>query len=242
MSDPVGGRTEPGERPGGRPSTADWGPGVALLGTIGALFAGLFLALPIAVIDSDVGSDAASAASNIALQLATVVGFLLVPILVATKGNLDMGWGPLRRRLGITGFGWADLGWMLLAYLGFLAFAAVYSLFVGEPEQEEIADLFGPVVFQVLLVVVGASIAEEICFRGMLYGGLRTAMGPLAAALLSAGLWGVLHATTGLSAVPVLIGLGIALAFLFEKTGSIVPGIILHAINNSLALAILLSD
>jgi membrane protease YdiL (CAAX protease family) len=230
------------ERPGGRPSAADWGPGVALLGTLGALFAGLFLALPIAFIEPDVGSDAAGAAPNIVLQLATVAGFLIVPILVATKGNLDMGWEPLRRRLGITGFGWEDLGWALLAYLAFLSFAATYSQLVGTPDQEDVADLFGPVIFQVLLVVIGAAIAEEVCFRGMLYGGLRNAMGPIPAALLSAGLWGVLHATTGLSAVPVLIGLGIALALLFEKTGSIVPGIIVHAVNNSLALAVLLSD
>jgi membrane protease YdiL (CAAX protease family) len=231
----------PEARPGGRPSAADWGPGTALLGTLGALLAGLFLALPVAVIDPQVGSDAASAASNIALQVATVAGFLIVPILVATKGNLDMGWGPLRRRLGITRFGWEDMGWMLLYYLAFLSFAAMYAQLVGTPEQEDIADLFGPVFFQVLLVVIAASIAEEICFRSMLYGGLRTALGPIPSALLSAGLWGLLHATTGLSAVPVLIGLGVALALLFEKTGSIVPGIILHAINNSLALAVLLS-
>ena len=227
---------------GDPPSTADWSPGTAILGTIGAIFAGIFLALPVILIEPKVGGDEASAAANIAFQVATVAGFLIVPILVATKGDLNMGWDTLRRRLGITGFGWEDIGWMFLAYLAVLSFAGTYSQLVGAPEQEEIADLFGPVIFQVLLVVVAASIVEEVCFRGMLYGGLRTRMGPIPGALISAGLWGVLHATTGLSAVPVLIVLGIALALLYEKTGSIVPGIILHAINNSLALAVLLSN
>ena len=34
----------------------------------------------------------------------------------------------------------------------------------------------------------------------------------------------------------ILTRFGIALALLYEKTGSVVPGILLHAVNNSLAL------
>jgi len=58
----------------------------------------------------------------------------------------------------------------------------------------------------------------------------------LAAALLSGLIFGGLHALTGLSAVPPLIAFGLILALLYEKTGSIVPGIILHMLNNSVAL------
>jgi membrane protease YdiL (CAAX protease family) len=36
--------------------------------------------------------------------------------------------------------------------------------------------------------------------------------------------------------VPPLIVFGLLLALLYEKTGSIVPGIILHVLNNSVAL------
>ena len=109
---------------------------------------------------------------------------------------------------------------------------------MGVPEQDDIADFFGPIGFQILLIVFAASISEEICFRGMLYGGLRTDMGPIPAAVISGIIFGGLHALTGLSAVPVLIALGITLALLFEQTGSIVPGIILHSVNNSLALLV----
>ena len=223
---------------GDPPSAANWGAGAAALGALGAIFAGVFLGIPVIAIEPDVGTDNASAAANIALQVATVAGFLIVPILIATKGNLSTNWTTLRRRLGINGFGWEDLGWAFLAYLAYLSIAGTYAQLVGVPEQDDIADFFGPIGMQILLIVFAASISEEICFRGMLYGGLRTDIGPIPAALISGLIFGALHALTGLSAVPVLIALGITLALLFEQTGSIVPGIILHAVNNALALLV----
>ena len=226
------------EPPDDRPSTANWGAGVAALGALGAIFGGVFLGVPVLLLDPEVGTDEASAAANIALQVATVAGFLIVPILIATKGDLSTNWTTLRRRLGINGFGWGDLGWALLAYVAYLFIAGAYAQLVGVPEQDDIADFFGPIGMQILLIVFAASISEEICFRGMLYGGLRTDMGPIPAALISGIIFGGLHALTGISAVPVLIALGITLALLFEKTGSIVPGIILHSVNNSLALLV----
>jgi len=119
------------------------------------------------------------------------------------------------------------------AYL-FAAFA--YTAFVGQPHQKDIAEGFGAVPVQVLLIVFIAPLSEEVCFRGMLFGGLRNHMPRLAAALVSALIFGALHALTGLSAVPPLIAFGFILALLYEQTGSIVPGIVLHMLNNSVAL------
>ena len=237
-SEGAGRRPEAQREFGDPPSAANWGAGVAALGALGAIFAGVFLGIPVIALDPEVGTDEASAAANIALQVATVAGFLIVPILIATRGDLSTNWTTLSKRLGINGFGWEDLGWALLAYLAYLSIAGTYAQLVGVPEQDDIADFFGPIGMQILLIVFAASISEEICFRGMLYGGLRTDMGPIPAAVISGVIFGGLHALTGISAVPVLIALGITLALLFEKTGSIVPGILLHSVNNSLALLV----
>jgi membrane protease YdiL (CAAX protease family) len=126
--------------------------------------------------------------------------------------------------------------WMAASVGAYLAFALVYSTLVVEPEQEDIAESFGPVPVQILLIVFGAAIAEEICFRGMLFGGLRERLPNWAAALIAGTVFGLLHAFTGLSAVPPLIGFGFVLCLLYEKTGSVVPGMMLHALNNSVAL------
>ena len=59
-------------------------------------------------------------------------------------------------------------------------------------------------------------------------------------AALAGGLFfGLLHFSTGWSAVPVLIFLGAMFAVVYEKTGSLWPPILLHAANNGLALAVL---
>ncbi len=82
-------------------------------------------------------------------------------------------------------------------------------------------------------------IAEEVCFRGMLFGGVRTRF-PLPLAALIAGLvFGLLHYSTGWSAVPLLIAFGAILSVVYEKTDSLWPAIILHALNNGLALIVL---
>jgi uncharacterized protein len=215
---------------------ATWGPGIAILGVLGALLAGLFLSIPAVAVDTDAGSEDGSSLSNILLQLGTVLGFLLVPLVLAATRPEGATAREVLDRLGFRRFAPSAFGWMAAAYGGYIAAAAVYVAIVGTPEQDEIADLFGSLPAKILLIVVCASIAEELCFRGFLYGGLRTSMGPVTAAVASSVIWGVLHAVTGISAVPVLVFFGIALALLYEKTGSVVPGILLHGVNNSLAL------
>ena len=44
-----------------------------------------------------------------------------------------------------------------------------------EPHQKDIAEGFGTLPVQILLIVFAAPISEEVCFRGMLFGGLRSA-------------------------------------------------------------------
>jgi membrane protease YdiL (CAAX protease family) len=128
------------------------------------------------------------------------------------------------------------LKWMGATIVAYLVFSAVYVAVFGEPHQEDIAEGFGPVPIQVLLIVVLAPISEEICFRGMLYGGLRTKLPIVPAALIGGLVFGGLHALTGITAVPPLIAFGFLLCLLYEKTGSVVPGIVLHMLNNSVAL------
>ena len=139
-------------------------------------------------------------------------------------------------RLGFRAFSPSAFGWMALAFVLYLAFTVIYSVLITEPKQKDIAESFGPTVVQVLLIVIAAPIAEETCFRGMLFGGLREKLPRLAAAAITGLIFGALHALTGVTAVPPLIVFGFLLALLYERTGSIVPGILLHMINNSIAL------
>lgn len=172
---------------------------------------------------------------SIISQLGTELGFLLVPFALASmRGSSSI--QESLRRLGFRRFKGSAFGWMALTFVLYLAFTIFYSLVITEPKQKDIAESFGPMGIQVLLIVIAAPIAEETCFRGMLFGGLREKLPRLAAALVCGLIFGALHALTGVTAVPPLIVFGFLLALLYERTGSIVPGILLHMINNSIAL------
>jgi len=222
------------EVPPARFPYANWGAGTALLGVLVALAAGVALGVPAAIAGHKDNGDLTTL-GNVGVQLATALGFLLVPMAIAAQ----RGAGSMReilRRLGVRAFRPSALKWMAAAIGAYLLFATFYSLLILEPKQKDIAEGFGAIPVQVLLIVILAPISEEVCFRGMLFGGLRRSMTRIPAALLGGLVFGGLHALTGITAVPPLIVFGFILSLLYEKTGSIIPGILLHMLNNSVAL------
>ena len=213
---------------------SNWGPWVGVLGVVLALGTGIVLGIPAAIIGVEPDGDL-DTFGNVGVQLATAVGFLLVPMAIAAQRGAETV-REILRRLGVRRFQPSAFKWMAAAVGAYLLFAFAYSLLIVEPKQEDIADGFGPIPVQILLIAIAAPISEEICFRGMLFGGLRERLPRLGAALLAGLIFGGLHALTGVTAVPPLIFFGFVLALLYEKTGSIVPCIVLHMLNNSVAL------
>ncbi len=180
--------------------------------------------------------DTLDTLGNVMSQIATALGFLLVPMaLAAMRGAKDP--REIFQRLGLRAFHPSALKWMGLTVVLYLAFNIFYSAVITEPHQQDIAKGFGAIPIQILLIVVAAPVTEEICFRGMLFGGLREKLPRIAAALICGLIFGALHAITGITAVPPLIVFGFLLALLYERTGSIVPGMLLHMLNNIVALA-----
>lgn len=214
---------------------ANWGPKMAVLGVVLAIIAGLMLGIPGAFFPTEEDGDL-STAGNIVVQIGVALGFLLVPMaIVATRGAATL--GEILTRLGVRRFGLGTgLKWGAAAIGAYFVFAAIYALLITPPEQEDIAEAFGPLPVQILLIAVAAPLSEELLFRGYLFGGLREKLSRWPAALIAGAIFGALHALTGISAVPQLIAFGVILCLLYEKTGSIVPGIILHVMNNSAAL------
>ncbi|HEX5610099.1 MAG TPA: CPBP family intramembrane glutamic endopeptidase [Solirubrobacterales bacterium] len=224
----------PEEAPGREFPYSNWGPGTAVLGLLLAIGTGIVLGIPAAVIGHQEDGDLTTF-GNVGVQLGTAAGFLMVPMAIAAQRGAET-LGEIFSRLGLRRFQPSAFGWIAAAVGAYLAFALFYSLLVVEPEQKDIAEGFGALPVQILLIAIAAPISEEICFRGMLFGGLREKLSRVPAALIAGALFGGLHVLTGATAVPPLIVFGFVLCLLYEKTGSIVPGILLHMLNNSVAL------
>jgi uncharacterized protein len=81
--------------------------------------------------------------------------------------------------------------------------------------------------------VILAPLFEELVFRGLLFAILRRKFRFLPAALMSALIFGLAHGYGVVGLISVCWS-GVLWAWIYEKTGSLGPGILAHAINNLL--------
>ncbi len=91
-----------------------------------------------------------------------------------------------------------------------------------------------PFIANALVICVVAPFVEEITFRGVGFSLIAARFGVEPAIVATAVFWGLAHGL--FEALPLLVGFGIGLAWLRERQDSIVPGMILHALFNTLAL------
>lgn len=156
------------------------------------------------------------------------------------------------------GFSWRDLGvrpvarsWIVVAVLAGLACLAVaggitdiFDRFYRSPMINEYADVLMPAkltVGRAIIIVLSVGVlvpaAEELLFRGVLYGWLRQRWGVVPCALISAALFAFAHAN-------VRVGLqifitGVVLALLYEYSRSIVAPIVAHMTVNTVSLVVI---
>ena len=92
-------------------------------------------------------------------------------------------------------------------------------------------------LFGVFMGIVGPFF-EEVLFRGFLYQALRKRTGVLWGIVLTSVIFAVLH-VHWIALFPIFL-LGVILNLLFEKTGSILPGVVMHMTHNMVMLMITL--
>ncbi|MEN6357761.1 MAG: type II CAAX endopeptidase family protein [Armatimonadota bacterium] len=152
--------------------------------------------------------------------------------------------------IGLKPLSFADaLKWGLGTYLAALPFfgAAAYisqlldrTIFRGiKTPEHPLTPYFtgGEGTSFVVVIILGALIAplvEEIFFRGVLYGALRGRMRVWGAAVFSAAIFAFGHPLPEYF-LPIFV-LGVAFAFVRERTGSLMPSMIAHGLHNGAAI------
>jgi len=138
-------------------------------------------------------------------------------------------------------FEWNTLGigcgLLIGSYFVIILHNALLYLLGIDTQGENILKLFAELDSPVWFFIVGAIFAplvEEIFFRGFLFQGFRERYGWMTAMLLSAGIFAVAHLDP-VALIPTFI-LGCLLAYVYHRSNSIWPGIILHFLVNSFGL------
>lgn len=150
------------------------------------------------------------------------------------------------------GLDWGELGlvaperaWYPRAVvIALLTFPLVAAINLGlqalhdQPLRNPQLELLAPTgfswwgLFGTLLVAgVFAPFVEELVFRGLFYRWLRERIGFWGAVIISAFAFSVLHGIPGL--IPAIAALGVVLALIYEKSGSLWPAIVAHGTYNT---------
>lgn len=118
-----------------------------------------------------------------------------------------------------------------------LLFVLIVMQFIRyEPPSYPIFELFYEetrprlLFFLTILVAFLGPIAEEVFFRGFAYPVFRRKMGVRNAIILVSSVFALLHMNL-VGFLPIMV-LGVLLAYLYEKTGSLIPSIVVHMIHN----------
>ena len=142
--------------------------------------------------------------------------------------------------LGLTRFRLRDLGLGVVLLVPALWLSGLYQTWLAgqglemQPGLEQALQQAPWPVVLITTAVVLAPLVEEIFFRGFLYAGFRTRLPWGVSAVLSAGLFALLHLQP--LAAPVLFLLGLLFAYLYHRSGSIWPAIVLHLLVNTVGV------
>ena len=169
------------------------------------------------------------------LLLIVQLTFLLPVIIIFAYRRIS--W----RAIGFGKFNWSTLGigcgLLIGSYAVILVHNAILVMLGIKTQGQEITQLFGALKSPVWFFIVGAILAplvEEIFFRGFLFQGFRARYGWVPGLLLSSAIFGLAHLDP-VALIPTFI-LGCLLAYLYQRSNSVWPGVIMHMLVNSLGL------
>jgi membrane protease YdiL (CAAX protease family) len=206
------------------------------------------------------GMEAAFSAPGILVQTVVViignVVFVAVTAFCIRRYGTSLagiGLGRPGPRVLATGFG---IGLALVAGAAAVEFSTRYALEHLLPAPAYLAlvkfdsavtagGMFGKIpalhlkILFALAGAIAAPIGEEIFFRGLLYNSLKRRLGVPSGIVISGLIFALIH--FGPLAILVIFPMGMVLAYVYEKTGSLWVTICMHATNNGLAFALALA-
>lgn len=147
----------------------------------------------------------------------------------ASKINVRLGWQNVLICIVIAiicifGFSFlTQISDEFLTYIGFKLETSILPL-----------DNAGWLVLNIILLAAVPAVLEELVFRGIILNAFRKKTGDVASIFISAALFSLMHCSPQQTVFTFVFG--IVLAFVVVKTGSVVSSMIIHFLNNAIAV------
>lgn len=145
------------------------------------------------------------------------------------------------KTIGIKPYLFAVAMWLvglsvLMFWVQALIWFGVDSLVPPDTAKKALDEAGGSIIVTIVLVGILGPIAEEIFFRGYVLPGLVKKFGIGWALVLSSLMFGLFHIDPG--AIVPTFALGLALGWVYLKTGSIWPAMFAHGLHNTVAVLV----
>ena len=178
--------------------------------------------------------QSASTGGNAILTALVQVFSSVITLIIFLKTK----WTPLTRGY-LLSKPWGTLLWVALFSLGTIIPLSFLYEQLGIEMDENTQQIFTSLMKEpwgYVAIGILAPLAEEVVFRGAI---LRTLLGIMSkknhwvAIMISAAIFGAVHCNQAQFINALLMGL--LLGWMYYRTGSLVPGILLHWVNNTMA-------
>tara|TARA_R110002049_G_scaffold72490_2_gene187158 strand:+ start:177785 stop:179902 length:2118 start_codon:yes stop_codon:yes gene_type:complete len=191
--------------------------------------------------------DMLSISSRLCLNaVALVATFGIVPLLVAVAGRYRL-WSTYRlywpSAVSLFGAMLVGLGAWALAHESLVYSTALGFGGLDEEKIQQALDTLAamkqaPPLLLIATLALAPAIIEELCFRGFLFSALSKVLSPGRVIVVTAVIFGTFHVLTGNALlierfVPTTL-LGLVLGWIAHRTGSVIPGMVMHFVHNAL--------
>ena len=197
-------------------------------------FVSLFYLFIVGIVTLAFSASLKGLSSTLLISLVHLIGYSVSLLLIIKYAS----GAPLQNQLLSIrhGLGW-HLTWLapLLIICTLALCVWIEGLYLLMPIPEAIEEYFNNLikddVFSVLNIVIVAPVLEEVLCRGIILKGLLKNYSPDNAIGISAIFFGAIHLNPW-QAIPAFV-IGLFLGWIFYKTKSVLPGIIIHATVNA---------
>jgi hypothetical protein len=159
--------------------------------------------------------------------------FILAIVLAIARGRRDL--LALRRPSAV----WRAFGYIAVALVAIYVFEGVYAGLTHPGNEQGLTPSHwesshaAAYVVNAIVICTLVPFTEELTYRGLGYS-LLVPFGRWPAILLVGLLFGLAHGL--IVSLPIIVAFGCALAWIRDRTGSVVPGMFLHGTFNLIAL------